>query len=188
MAAPAWVSAARDARGDVLVLWAASTTPDVTYRVSRQRPDGRWQVLGRTDSTSLDDGGAPVGVEVPVYAVVALQAGRGAETRSDAVQAASAPAAPSAPPPVGPRAPDDVRAVRVAGGAVRVSWIGSGTSVPGAQPDPGRAVAGGRAHAGARHRGWRRAEAGPVPAYAVSAAANGERSAEARSDGVHSDG
>ena len=38
VAAPAWVSAARDARGDVLVLWAASTTPDVTYRVSRQRP------------------------------------------------------------------------------------------------------------------------------------------------------
>ncbi|MHA6615610.1 hypothetical protein [Pseudonocardia sp. DLS-67] len=83
VAAPAWVSAARDTRGDVLVLWAASTTPDVVYRVSRQGTDGGWQVLGRTGSTSLDDDGAPVGVEVPVYAVVATHAGRASdETRS----------------------------------------------------------------------------------------------------------
>jgi cell division septum initiation protein DivIVA len=88
VAAPAWVSAARDARGDVLVLWAASTTPDVEYRVSRQGPDGRWQELGRTETTSLDDGGAPVGVEVPVYAVEAVRAGRASdETRSSAANA-----------------------------------------------------------------------------------------------------
>ena len=68
--------------------------------MSRQHPDGRWQVLGRTDATSLDDGGAPPGVEVPVYAVAAMQAGRAStETRSDAVQAAArtpVPAVPSA--------------------------------------------------------------------------------------------
>jgi hypothetical protein len=189
VAAPAWVSAARDARGDVLVLWAASTTPDVTYRVSRQRPDGRWQVLGRTDSTSLDDGGAPVGVEVPVYAVVALQAGRAsAETRSDAVQTTAA-AAPSAAPRVGPCAPDDVRAVRVAGGAVRVSWTGSGDveyRVRSLTRD-GRWRVVGRTRALDIEDGGA-SPSGPVPVYAVSAAANGERSAEARSDGVHSDG
>ncbi|GAA5128649.1 hypothetical protein [Pseudonocardia adelaidensis] len=84
VAAPAWVSAARDARGDVLVLWAASTTPGVEYRVSRRGPDGRWQVLARTGTTSWDDGAAPVGVEVPVYAVTALHGGRtSGETRSD---------------------------------------------------------------------------------------------------------
>jgi hypothetical protein len=73
---PAWVSAVRDTRGDVLVLWAASATPGVEYRVSRRGPDGRWQVLGRTDTTSMDDHDAPVGVEPPVYAVVATRLGR----------------------------------------------------------------------------------------------------------------
>jgi hypothetical protein len=85
VAAPAWVSAARDTRGDVLVLWAASPTPGVEYRVSRQGSDGRWRVLARTDTTSWDDGAAPVGVEVPVYAVAAMHGGRASEeTRSDA--------------------------------------------------------------------------------------------------------
>ncbi|OLT09339.1 hypothetical protein BJF90_44300 [Pseudonocardia sp. CNS-004] len=66
----------RDTRGDVLVLWAASATADVEYRVSRRGPDGRWQVLGSTDATSMDDRSAPVGVEPPVYAVAATLRGR----------------------------------------------------------------------------------------------------------------
>jgi cell division septum initiation protein DivIVA len=189
IAAPAWVSAARDARGDVLVLWAASATPEVTYRVSRQRPDGKWQVLGRTDATSMDDGGAPVGVDVPVYAVVALQAGRASEeTRSDAVQSAGSAAA-SPTPPSGPRPPRDVRAVRVAGGTVRVSWTGSGDveyRVRSLTPD-GRWRVVGRTRALDIEDGGA-PPAGPVQVYAVSAAANGERSAEARSDGVPSNG
>jgi hypothetical protein len=181
VAAPAWVSAARDARGDVLVLWAASATPAVVYRVSRKSADGRWQVLGRTDITSLDDGGAPIGVEVPVYAVVAMHAGRASEeTRSDAVQAV---APPVTPPQSGPQAPRDVRAVRAAGGAVRVSWTGSGDveyRVRALTPD-GRWRVVGRTRAVTIEDGGA-PPAGPVPVYAVSAASNGERSAESHSD------
>jgi hypothetical protein len=194
VAAPAWVSAARDARGDVLVLWAASTTPDVVYRVSRQHPDGRWQVLGRTEATSLDDGGAPVGVEVPVYAVAAMQAGRAStETRSDAVQAAARapvaaeptmPLGASAPQPSGLPAPRDVRAARLPDGTVRVSWTGSGDveyRVRSLTADGRWRVVGRTREPGIEDGGA--PPAGPVPVYAVSAAANGERSEEARSDG-----
>jgi hypothetical protein len=184
VAAPAWVSAARDARGDVLVLWAASATPDVVYRVSRQGSDGRWQVLGRTGTTSLDDGGAPVGVEVPVYAVVAMHAGRASdEARSDTVAAVAAVAPSVSGPPVGPEPPRDVHAVRVAGGAVRVSWTGSAEveyRVRGLTPD-GRWRVVGRTRALAIEDGGAPA-AGPVPVYAVSAAADGERSAEIHSN------
>ena len=186
VAAPAWVSAARDARGDVLVLWAASTTADVVYRVSRQGSDGRWQVLGRTDTTSLDDGGAPFGVEVPVYAVVAMHAGRASdEARSDAV----GPITPTAAPPVvspvvGPEPPRDVRAVRTAAGTVRVSWTGSGDveyRVRGLTPD-GRWRVVGRTRALSIEDGGA-PPVGPVPVYAVSAAADGERSTEIHSNG-----
>jgi len=72
-------------------------------------------VLGRVGGTSLDDGGAPPGVEAPIYAVAAVQAGRSSPpTRSDgpvlspAAQAGPPPADPApvpvAPPPV-PRTP-----------------------------------------------------------------------------------
>ncbi|MHA6625550.1 hypothetical protein ACU61A_08990 [Pseudonocardia sichuanensis] len=179
--APAWVSAARDARGDVLVLWAASTTPDVAYRVSRMRPDGSWQVLGRCGGTSMDDGGAPVGVEVPVYAVAALQGGRTSDaTRSDAAQTAPPPAA-AAP---GPGAPRTVRAVREASGAVRVRWTGGG---PGAEYRVRCLTPDGRWRVVGRTRGHDLEDGGAprdgaVPVYAVSAAVGAERSAEMRSD------
>ena len=80
-----------------MVLWAPSTVLGVTYRVRRMRPDGTWQVVGRVTDSSIEDGGAPPGVEAPVYAVAAIQAGRtSAETRSDSAPATLGPAAPAA--------------------------------------------------------------------------------------------
>jgi hypothetical protein len=220
VAPPAWVSAARDRRGDVLVLWGASATPDVVYKVSRLRPDGGWQVLGRVRDTSLDDGGAPAGVEAPVYAVAALQAGRSSPpTRSDgpvlgtttppAPPTHSAPPSPptdptppttpplpTPPPPpppppatAAPRAayrPRTVRAVRLSGGSVLVSWAGP----VGAQyrvrartgPDSWRVV--GRTTDTTIEDGG--APTGPVPVYAVSATVGGVRSDESRSDEARS--
>ena len=176
-AAPAWVSAARDGRGDVVVLWAPSSSGGVTYRVRRLRQDGTWQVIGRVPDSSIEDGGAPPGVEAPIYAVAALQAGRTSiETRSDQ------PAAPTGPP-----APVGVLAVRVGDGTVDVTW----TPVP-------RPAAGAVEYRVRRRDGeqWRvigrtrdtwmhdgGAPAGVVPVYSVSASTAGVRSGEGRSDG-----
>jgi hypothetical protein len=184
------VSATRDARGDVVVLWAPSGTAGVTYKVSRQRPDGSWQVVGRVSDPSLEDGGAPPGVEAPVYAVVALQEGRSsAETRSDRVPAPP-PASPPVPAPVAaatapgraPVPPSGVRAERIAAGSVRVSWRGAAGAeyrvrCLGAD---GRWRVVGRTTATTIEDGG--AGAGAVPVYAVSAAAGGARSDEVRSD------
>lgn len=205
---PAWVNAARDPHGDVvMVLWAPSTTPEVSYRVSRQRPDGSWQVLGRVGGTSMEDGGAPPGAEAPVYAVVALQPGRtSAETRSDAPAvpagtgdrparhvpqpawspSAGSPSAPSTAPSAAPSAPADVRAQRVPGGSVRVTW----SAVAGAGVEyrvrcvsaDGTLRVVGRTRATSIEDGGAPA-AGPIPVYAVSAAAGGARSTESRSAG-----
>ncbi|WP_232663555.1 hypothetical protein [Pseudonocardia sp. TRM90224] len=202
LVAPPWVNAARDTRGDVVVLWAPSTSPEVLYRVSRQRPDGTWQVLGRVSSTSMEDGGAPPGVEAPVYSVVALQAGRSsAETRSDSAPeptkpvvsaAAAAPlgAPPAAAAPVAggaPPAPSDVMATRISGGSVRVSWTSSAAGDVEyrvrclVDPAAERWRVVGRTRATAIEDGG--APAGNVPVYAVSAAVAGVRSTECRSDG-----
>ena len=171
---PAWVNAARDLRGDVVVLWAPSPSHGVTYRVRRLRPDGTWQVIGRVTDSSIEDGGAPPGVEAPVYAVAAIQAGRtSVETRSD-----------SAPTTLEPAAPAGVLAVRVGDGTVRRDLdAGRGRRrVPRAQARR-RPLAGGRAHP--RHPAQDGgAPAGIAPVYAVSAAQGGVRSAEGRSDGT----
>jgi hypothetical protein len=203
------VSAARDRRGDVLVLWGASATPDVVYKVSRRRPDGSWQVLARVTGTSLDDGGAPAGVEAPIYAVAALQAGRSSPlTRSDGPvltptpqsappTAASAAAATAAatPAPAAPRPPSststspmeafrprEVRAVRLPGGSVEISWTGP----VGAQfrvraqtgPESWRVV--GRTTGTSIEDGG--APSAAIPVYAVSATVGEIRSYEGRSD------
>ncbi len=162
-AAPAWVSAARDGRGDVVVLWAPSSSGGVTYRVRRLRQDGTWQVIGRVPDSSIEDGGAPPGVEAPIYAVAALQAGRTSiETRSDQ------PAAPAGPP-----APGGVLAVRVGDGTVDVTW----TPVP--RPATGAVEYRVRRRDGEQWRvigrtrdTWMQdggAPAGVVPVYSVSA-------------------
>ncbi|TWH01895.1 hypothetical protein L615_001500000680 [Nocardioides sp. J9] len=62
------VVAARGADGSVHVRWRGPA--GVEFKVSRRAPDGRWQVVGRTRATGIEDGGAPPG-EVPVYAVSA---------------------------------------------------------------------------------------------------------------------
>ena len=73
--------AVRAGDGTVDVTW-TPVAGDVEYRV--RRLDGaRWQVVGRTRATRLQDGGAPAGT-VPVYAVSAAQGGvRSEEGRSD---------------------------------------------------------------------------------------------------------
>jgi hypothetical protein len=99
------------------------------------------------------------------------------ETRSDA-------AAAVAPPAAGPEPPRDVRAVRTADGTVRVSWIGSGDveyRVRSLTPD-GRWRVVGRTRALSIEDGGA-PPVGPVPGYAVSAAAAGERSTESHSNG-----
>ena len=74
-------AAVRVGDGTVDVTW-TPVAGDVEYRV--RRLDGaRWQVVGRTRGTRLQDGGAPAGI-TPVYAVSAAQGGvRSAEGRSD---------------------------------------------------------------------------------------------------------
>jgi hypothetical protein len=171
---PAWVNAARDLRGDVVVLWAPSPSYGVTYRVRRMRPDGTWQVIGRVTDSAIEDGGAPPGVEAPVYAVAAIQAGRtSAETRSD-----------SAPATLEPPAPAGVLAVRVGDGTVDVTW----TPVAGDVEYRVRRLDGARWQVVGRTRAtWMQdggAPAGITPVYAVSAAQGGVRSPEGRSDGT----
>ncbi len=172
-APPAWVNAARDLRGDVVVLWAPSTSHGVTYRVRRMHPDGTWQVVGRVTDSSIEDGGAPPGVEAPIYAVAAIQAGRtSTETRSDSAAAA-----------VGPAAPAGVLAVRAADGTVDVTW----TPVSGDVEYRVRRLDGDRWSVVGRTRATRMQDGGApwgtLPVYAVSAARAGVRSAEGRSDG-----
>jgi hypothetical protein len=171
-APPAWVNAARDLRGDVVVLWAPSTSHGVTYRVRRMRADGSWQVVGRVTDSSIEDGGAPPGVEAPVYGVAAIQAGRSSdETRSDAA------------PVLGPAVPVGVLAVRAGDGTVDVTW----TAVAGDVEYRVRRLDGGRWQVVGRTRATRLqdggAPTGTMPVYAVSAARGGVRSAEGRSDG-----
>jgi hypothetical protein len=171
-APPAWVNAARDLRGDVVVLWAPSTSQGVSYRVRRMRPDGTWQVIGRVTDSSIEDGGAPAGVEAPIYAVAAIHAGRrSAETRSDSAAT------------LGPMAPVGVLAVRAGDGTVDVTW----TPVAGDVEYRVRRLDGDRWQVVGRTRATRLqdggAPAGTVPVYAVSAARGGVRSAEGRSDG-----
>jgi hypothetical protein len=181
---PAWVNAARDARGDVVVLWAASTTGGVIYRVRRQRPDGSWQVVGRVGQVGIEDGGAPPGVEAPVYAVAALAAGRASEeTRSDAAPIPSRPFRTAPAAPSGPAAPGRVQVRRGTDGTVEITWEG----VPGNLAEYRvRCEEGGRWRVVGRTRATRMEDGGApadrLPVYAVSASVGGVRSGETRSD------
>ncbi|WP_336670575.1 hypothetical protein [Tsukamurella sp. USMM236] len=100
--APPTAVTAHQVDGAVLVTW-SSPHPAADFKVSRQRPDGGWTVVGRTRDTRLEDGGAPRRA-VPVYAVIAMVDGvPSTESRSDARPApVPAPSAPAQPRPVSP--------------------------------------------------------------------------------------
>jgi hypothetical protein len=70
---PGGIEAVRQA-GSVLVSWQPSATGDVRYRVRRIGADGASRAIGVTPATSIEDGGVPAGVPLPVYEV---SAGRG---------------------------------------------------------------------------------------------------------------
>jgi hypothetical protein len=79
--APAQVAARRTPGGSVIVSWAGPAGAE--FRVSRQGADGRWQVVGRTQGLSIEDGGASGAGAPPVYAVSArLDGVTSAQTRS----------------------------------------------------------------------------------------------------------
>ncbi|WP_433733058.1 Ig-like domain repeat protein [Nocardia sp. CA-129566] len=108
--APQRVEATRLANGSVLVAWSPSSTNSVAYRVTRLQPDGSWRVVGRTQATELEDGGAPAGGQ-PVYAVAAAVAGRYSEiTRSDTGPAVKPQGEQEQSPPDDP-APSGIPAV-----------------------------------------------------------------------------
>lgn len=168
---PGRVTAARLEDGSVEVVWAPSPAGDVQYRVARLEVAGTWRTVGRTFGTAVIDGGAPTGPRVPVYEVVALQAGRASESaRSDAPPAA--PPASAVPPPA------DVSAVRAADGTVDVGWsdpaadgpLGSAGTVEyrvsRLGPDGSWRVVG---RTTGRRLSDGGAPAGPVPVYAVTA-------------------
>ncbi|GEL21849.1 hypothetical protein PSU4_08030 [Pseudonocardia sulfidoxydans NBRC 16205] len=140
-AAPVWVSAARDAAGAVLVLWEPPAEAGVTHKVERLTPEGAWRVVGRTADATIEDGGAPPGVEAPVYRVTSLVDGRASEpVRSDDAPRAAA----GEPGPGGPE-PSRVRAERGPGGVVHVSWAGGPAAryrVRRRRPDGGWSVVG----------------------------------------------
>lgn len=178
---PSQVTAVRDASGAVAVTWRPSAAAGVTYRVSRLEPDGGERVVGRTASTRIEDGGAPAGPDLPVYVVVALQAGRAsAQARTGAappppasVPPPSAPL-PSAPPPYAAPpgqvpAPSSVVAARTAAGSVLVRWSGA----EGLEFKVSRRAADGRWQVVGRTRALEiedgGAPAGDVPSYSVEA-------------------
>jgi hypothetical protein len=154
---PARVRAARDASGDVLVVW--EPPPGVAgavYRVARLTPDGQRRVVGRVPDTCVLDGGAPPGVEPPVYAVEVLVGGRAsAPTRSDAGRRCRRRRPEVVPRPGrAPRRARDVlreRATRRIGGGVAVRALrerSSGCAAGRATPTAGGGSSGARAPGG----------------------------------------
>ncbi|WP_067549175.1 hypothetical protein [Nocardia crassostreae] len=120
VAAPPLVRAERKPDGTVVITWSPSTTEQVEYRVTRLQPDGSWRVVGRTRTTSLEDGGATTG-PVPVYGVVASISGRTSDiARSDGPSRPEQPAAPAADPT--PSGMPVVSALTVQGGVLTFEW------------------------------------------------------------------
>ncbi|MFT3659837.1 MAG: hypothetical protein QM809_00125 [Gordonia sp. (in: high G+C Gram-positive bacteria)] len=107
--APGEVTVSPAGSGTVRVRWRASSTPGVIYRVVRLLPDGRTQVVGRTEATGIDDGGVPPGAS-PEYGVVAILDGRksvmvrsGGATSSNAADPGRPVFSRPTPTPVSPR-------------------------------------------------------------------------------------
>jgi serine/threonine protein kinase len=55
----------------ITITWNPGGPQEIEYKITRLAPDGRWQVVGRTRSTSIVDGAVPPDAEIPTYGVVA---------------------------------------------------------------------------------------------------------------------
>jgi len=194
---PRAATAVGTAAGQVEVSWQPSPTPGVSYKVRRQRPDGSWHVVGRSAAASLTDGGAPPG-SVPVYEIVAVQAGRlSAPVRTDQAtdqapdQATDHQPAPAEATPVAtiadPTAPVDVRAAHSGDGSVVVTWSPPLSATGDVEYRVRCQDAAGRWRVVGRTRGTTIGDGGAMPGvmgvYAVSASVAGVRSTEARTAG-----
>ena len=146
--APVEVSAERgpDERS-ITVTWTAGGPQEAEYKITRLTADGRWQVVGRTRSTSIVDGAVAPGQAIPVYGVVARlgtavsEPARSAETASRPDP--SRPAA-SRPDPSRPAAsqPDPSRPAASQPDPSRPAASQPDPSRPAAsQPDPARSAA-----------------------------------------------
>lgn len=67
--APGGVVAERKSDGAVVIRWTGPSQAE--FKIARQAPDGRWQVVGRTRHQQIEDGGAAATGPLPVYAVTA---------------------------------------------------------------------------------------------------------------------
>jgi serine/threonine protein kinase len=103
----------------ITVTWTGVDAPDVEYKITRLAPDGRWQVVGRTRSTSIVDGAVAPEAAIPVYGVVARLG-----SRTSAPDRSAAPSTPAAGP--GSDDPGGIPAVRdltvSACGALEFVW------------------------------------------------------------------
>ena len=55
----------------ITVTWTGVDAADVEYKITRLAPDGRWQVVGRTRTTSIVDGAVAPDAAIPEYGVAA---------------------------------------------------------------------------------------------------------------------
>lgn len=156
-AAPAAVAAPTDVHatvtdGAVRVQWMPAPAPGAQYRVTRIDRSGRRQVVGRTATTEIEDGGARPTEGLPTYEVTAVVGGvQSAPARSDSAPVPartptprpSRPAPVGRPRPVGMRTTTDLPAitdVAVTGGRLTFTWPAGITEVvvvirPDAPPD-----------------------------------------------------
>ncbi|MGW5525064.1 hypothetical protein [Gordonia sp. NPDC003950] len=143
------------ANGAVVVAWEPSPTPGATYRVTRVDRTGRRQVVGRTATTELEDGGTRPSEGLPSYEVTAsvdgmhsapaVSSARAPEDRS-ANSPAPAHTAPTTrtppsriPPPPAPPSPTpppaptadlpDITDVAVTGDLLTFTWPAGVTEV-----------------------------------------------------------
>jgi hypothetical protein len=119
---PGAIEAVRRA-GSVLVSWQPSATGDVRYRVLRIGPEGA-RAIGVTPASSLEDGGVPADVPLPVYEVSAGRGGAWSRPVRSAVPGSGDAAVAGSDRPVAATAADtlapaaDLRLV-----AGRLQWI-----------------------------------------------------------------
>ncbi|WP_067853903.1 hypothetical protein [Nocardia shimofusensis] len=176
--APTGVTTRRLPNGSVLVTWSAPSTERADYRVTCLRPDGSWRVVGRTNSTEIEDGGAPAD-DIPVYAVATAIGGRYSEpARSDAAPRPATARTDIASPSASTGRIDDTRFPRRSS-SDQVAPASAATTAPSQMP---------------KHSAWESTAAehhgeatAPVPAWAAQGAAAPATSDLPRADPVPDD-